>query len=70
MLSHLSSTEPLNGGNRGSWRKTIKIMLALWDINLTLMHDGESPEAFATRSQDFATLRMKYDLDRAGVVKL
>jgi hypothetical protein len=39
MLSQLSSIEPLNGGNYGSSQETIKIALALWDIDLTLTHD-------------------------------
>ena len=77
MLSQLSAIEPLNGGNYSSWRENIEIALALWDIDLALTHDppvepvepvindGESQEAFATRSRDFPNIRMKYDLDRA-----
>jgi hypothetical protein len=68
----LVTSHPLSPSMEGTMalgEKNIKITLALWDINLTLTHDGESPEDFATRSKEFATLRMKYDLDRAGVVK-
>jgi hypothetical protein len=77
MLSQLSAIEPLNGGNYGSWRETIEIALALWEIDLALttdppmepaepvIHEGEAPEAFATHQQDFTPIRMQYDLDRA-----
>jgi hypothetical protein len=52
-------------------------VLAVWEIDLTLMtdahkepekpviHDGEAAEAFATRQRDFASIRMAYDLERA-----
>ena len=76
-LSFISSIEPLNGGNYGSWREKIEIALALGDIDLALTDDpptepeepvineGESEEDFSTRSRDFAPIRMKYDLDHA-----
>jgi hypothetical protein len=77
MLSHLSTIETLNGSNYGSWRKTIKIVLALWEIDFALttdapkepetpvIHDGEATEAFATHQRDFAPIRMAYDLEHA-----
>jgi hypothetical protein len=61
MFSQLSAIEPLNGGNYGSWRETIEIAFALWEIDLALLTDppkkpaqpmiceGEAAEAFATR---------------------
>jgi hypothetical protein len=39
MISQLSAIEPLNGSNYGSWRETIEIALALWEIDLTLTTD-------------------------------
>jgi hypothetical protein len=60
-----------------SWRETIDIALALMEIDLELtmdapkepkkpvIHDGETPQTFATREQDFAPIRMAYDLERA-----
>jgi hypothetical protein len=73
MMAQLSAIEPLNGGNYGLWRETIKIALALWDINLALTTDPpiepthalickvEAQEAFATHQQDFAPIRMQCD---------
>jgi hypothetical protein len=61
ILSHLSTIQPLNGSNYGSWRETIEIVLALMEIDLALttdspkeierlvIRDGETAEAFATR---------------------
>jgi hypothetical protein len=61
ILSHLSTIQPLNGSNYGSWRETIEIALALMEIDLALttdspkeierlvIRDGETAEAFATR---------------------
>jgi hypothetical protein len=39
MISQLSAIEPLNVSNYGSWRETIEIVLALWEIDLTLTTD-------------------------------
>jgi hypothetical protein len=76
ILNHLSAIQPLNGSNYGSWRETIEIALALMEIDLALMadapkepekhvlRDGETAQAFATREQDFAPIRMTYDLER------
>jgi hypothetical protein len=76
ILNHLSTIQPLNGLNYGSWRETIEIALALMEIDLTLtadapkepeklvLHDDESAQAFATRERDFASIRMAYDLER------
>jgi hypothetical protein len=75
MLSQLSAIETLNGLNFGSWRETIEIVLALWEIDLTLMTDapaepaepmirkGEATKAFATRQRDFTSIKMAYDLE-------
>jgi hypothetical protein len=77
MLSQLSTIETLNGSNYGSWREIIKIVLALWEIDLALttdapkepaepmIHDGEAVKAFATRQWDFTPIKMVYDLERA-----
>jgi hypothetical protein len=77
ILNHLSAIQPLNGSNYGSWRETIEIALALMEIDLALttdapnepekpvLHDGETAQAFATREQHFAPIRMAYDLERA-----
>jgi hypothetical protein len=77
MLSQLSAIDTLNGSNYGSWWETIEIVLALWEIDITLttdapkepekpvIHDGEAAEAFATRQRDFVPIRMAYDLERA-----
>jgi hypothetical protein len=82
MLSQLSINEPLNGGNYGSWRETIEIALALWEIDLALKTDppkepaqpvireGEDAEAFATRQRDFMPTWMQYDLDIVRIVML
>jgi hypothetical protein len=75
MLSQLFAIEALNGSNNGSWRETIEIALALWEIDLALMTDppkepvqpvireGEAAKAFATHQRDFTPIRMQYDLD-------
>jgi hypothetical protein len=77
ILNHIFTIRPLNGSNYGSWRETIEIALALMEIDLVLttdapnehkkpvIHDGETPRAFATRERDFAPIRMTYDLERA-----
>jgi hypothetical protein len=77
MLSQLSAIEPFNGSNYGSWRETIEIALALWEIDLALttdapkepekpvIHEGKAIEAFATRQWDFMPIRIVYDLERA-----
>jgi hypothetical protein len=68
MLSQLSVIETLNGSNYGSWRETIKIVLALWEIDLALttdvpkepvIHHGESIEAFVSRQLYFVPIRMR-----------
>jgi hypothetical protein len=76
ILNHLSAIQPLNGSNYDSWRETIEIALALMEIDLALMvdapkepekhvlRDGETAQAFATCEQDFAPIRMAYDLER------
>jgi hypothetical protein len=75
ILNHLSTIQPLNGSNYGSWRETIEIALALMEIDLALMadapkepekpvlRDGETVQAFATCERDFAPIRMVYDLE-------
>jgi hypothetical protein len=77
ILNHLSTIQPLNGSNYGSWRETIEIALTLMEIDLALttdapkepekpvIHDGETPQAFATRERDFTPIRMAYDLEHA-----
>jgi hypothetical protein len=77
ILNHLSTIQPLNGSNYGSWRKTIEIALALMEIDLVLttdapkepekpvLHDGETAQAFATRERDVTPIKMTYDLERA-----
>jgi hypothetical protein len=77
MLSQLSAIETLKGSNYGSWRETIEIVLALWEIDFTLttdapkesaepvIRDGKISEAFATHQCDFVSIRMTYDLERA-----
>jgi hypothetical protein len=72
MLSQLSAIKTLNGSNYGSWRKTIEIVLTLWKIDFALttdapkepaepvIYDGEGIEAFATRQQDFTSIRMMH----------
>jgi hypothetical protein len=74
ILSHLSTIQPINGSNYGSWRETVDIAFALMEIDLTLttdarkepekhvIRDGEAAEAFATHQWDFVPIRMVYDL--------
>jgi hypothetical protein len=74
ILSHLSTIQPINGSNYGSWRETVDIVFALMEIDLTLttdapkepekhvIRDGEAAEAFATHQWDFVPIRMVYDL--------
>jgi hypothetical protein len=76
IMNLLSAIQPLNGSNYSSCRETIEIALALIEIDLALttyapkepekpaIHDGETPQAFATRERDFAPIRMAYDLER------
>jgi hypothetical protein len=76
ILNHISTIQPLNGSNYGSWRETIEIAVVLMEIDLALttdapkepekpmLHDGETAQAFATRERDFAPIRMAYDLER------
>jgi hypothetical protein len=61
MLSQLSAIETLNGSNYGSYRETIDIVVALWEIDFALttdapkesvepvIRDGEDTEVFVTR---------------------
>jgi hypothetical protein len=61
ILNQLSAIQPLNGSNYGSWRETIKIALALMEIDLAqttdapkepekpVIRDCEITQAFATR---------------------
>ncbi|XP_034598579.1 uncharacterized protein [Setaria viridis] len=77
IFSYISSIEPLNGGNYGSWREEIEIALALLDIDLALTDpcpiapehpvrgENESEEDFNVKVCDHAPIRMQYDLDRA-----
>ncbi|KAG8056090.1 hypothetical protein GUJ93_ZPchr0001g31679 [Zizania palustris] len=76
MFTHISAIEKFNGDNYDSWRENIEIALAIWDMDLALqqdcptqptelvIQDGESQEAFSTRQWEFATVRMKYDIER------
>jgi hypothetical protein len=73
MVSQLSTIQPFNGSNYVSWRDTIEIVLALWEIDFAHMtdtpkepaklviHEGEIAEPFATCQWDFAPIRMAYD---------
>jgi hypothetical protein len=77
VLSQLSTIETLNGSNYGSWRETIEIVLALWEIDLALttdapkepaesvIRDGEAAEDFATHQRDFTLIKMACDFKRA-----
>jgi hypothetical protein len=77
MLSQLSAIETLNGSNYGSWRETIEMVLALWEIDLALttdapkepaesvIRDGEAAEDFATHQRDFTPIKMAYNFKRA-----
>ena len=76
-MSFVSSIEPLNGGNYGSWRDKIEMGLALCDLDLALTApcstepkdpvrgEKESEDDFNKRVREHAPIRMKYDLDRA-----
>ena len=76
-LSYISTIEPLNGGNYGSWRDKVEIALALADIDLALTvacpttpedpmrAENESEADFNAHLRDHALVRMKYDLDCA-----
>ena len=76
-LSYISTIEPLNGGNYGSWLDKVEIALALADIDLALTAacpttpedpmraDNESEADFNVQVCDHPLVRMKYDLDRA-----
>jgi hypothetical protein len=76
ILNHLSTIQPLNGLNYSPWRETIEIALTLMKIDRAVttdapmelekpvIHDGETAHAFATHEQDFAPIRMVYDLER------
>ena len=76
-MMFISSIPPLNGSNYNVWREKLEIALALSDNDLALISscpietedpvraENETDAAFATRERDHATVRMKYDLDRA-----
>ena len=76
-MSFISTIEPLNGGNYGSWREKVEMGLALLDLDLALIEacpnepvdpvrgEKESEEDFKKRVSDHAPIRMKYDLERA-----
>jgi hypothetical protein len=76
-MSFISAIEPFNGGNYGSWREKVEMGLALLDLDLALTvarpiepkdpvrAEKESEDDFNKRVCDHATIRMKYDLDRA-----
>ena len=76
-MMFISSIPPLNGNNYNTWREKLEIALALSDNDLALTSpcstepedlvraENETNAAFATQERDHATVRMKYDLDRA-----
>ena len=76
-MMFISSIPPLNRSNYNIWREKLEIALALSDNDLALTSpchtqsedpvrtENETDAAFATRERDHATIRMKYDLDRA-----
>ncbi len=76
-LAYISTVEPLNRNNYGSWREKIEIALALSDIDAALTEprpiepvtlvraEGESEDDFKRRMLDHAPIRLKYDVDRA-----
>jgi hypothetical protein len=73
----ISSILPLNRSNYNIWREKLEIALALSDNDLALISpcpaeledpvraENETDTTFATRQRDHASVRMKYDLDRA-----
>ncbi|XP_066310899.1 uncharacterized protein [Miscanthus floridulus] len=76
-MMFISSILPLNESSYGIWREKLEIALALCDNDLALTSpcptepkdpvraENETDAAFATREWDHATVRIKYDLDRA-----
>ena len=76
-MTFFLSILPLNRSNYNVWREKLEIALALSDNDLALISpcpaepvdlvrvENETDTAFATRERDHATVRMKYDLDRA-----
>jgi hypothetical protein len=76
-ISFISSIEPLNGGNYGSWREKLEMALALSEIDLALTShcptkpvdlvrgENETDAAWTTRTREHAPIIMKYDLDKA-----
>jgi hypothetical protein len=76
-MMFISSIPPLNGNNYNLWREKLEIALALSDNDLapislcpiepdnSVRAKNETNVAFATRQHDHASVRMKYDLDRA-----
>jgi hypothetical protein len=76
-MMFISFISPLNGNNYNIWREKLEIALALSDNDLALTSpcptkpedpvrpENETDSAFATPEHDHATVRMKYDLDRA-----
>ena len=76
-MTFISSIPSLNGSNYNTWRQKLEIALALSDNDLALTSpcptepedpvrvENETDAAFATRQRDHASVKMKYDLDRA-----
>ncbi|XP_066391733.1 uncharacterized protein [Miscanthus floridulus] len=76
-MMFISSIPPLNESNYNVWREKLEIALALSDNNLALISpcptepkdpmraEKKTDAAFATRQRDHASVRMKYDLNRA-----
>ena len=76
-MMFISSIPSLNRSNYNIWREKLEIALALSDNDLALTSpcptksmdhvraENEIDVIFATRERDHASVRMKYDLDRA-----
>jgi hypothetical protein len=76
-IVYISSVEPLNKNNYGSWREKIEIALALSDIDLAptearptenvvpVSGEVESEDDFKQRMLNHAPIRQKYDTDRS-----
>jgi hypothetical protein len=77
LISFISSIEPLNGGNYGSWREKLEMALALSEIYLPLTSpyhtkpmdlvrgENETNAAWTVRTREHAPIIIKYDLDKA-----
>jgi hypothetical protein len=76
-ISFISSIEPLNGGNYGSWREKLEMALARSEIDLALTSpcptkpvdlvrgENEIDAAWTARTCEHAPIIMKYDLEKA-----